>query len=130
MREYIAATPGGRWGAFIVIMVIIFLLGFFIDVIGILFIMVPIISPLAPALGFDPVWFAILLMLNLQMAYMTPPFATTIFYLRGIAPPELGLTLGDIIRGVFPFVGIIVVGMLLCALFPQMVLWLPARMIP
>ena len=104
-------------------------MGFFIDVIGILFIMVPIISPLAPSLGFDPLWFALMIMVNLQMAFMTPPFAVTIFYLRGIVPPELGVSIGDIIRGVFPFVGLIIIGLGLFAAFPEIILWLPRMMI-
>ncbi|GAI06266.1 unnamed protein product, partial [marine sediment metagenome] len=105
VNEVILGAPGGRWGAFAVVMLIIFVLGFFIDWIGIIFIMVPILAPIAPALGFDPLWFAMMIIINLQMAFMTPPMAAAIFYLRGSAPAELGVTMGDIIRGVFPFVG-------------------------
>ena len=129
VKELILAAPGGRWGAFVMVMFIIFLLGFFIDWIGIIFIMIPILSPIVPELGFDPLWFALMICVNLQMAFMTPPFAPAIFYLRGAASPELGLTMGDIIRGVFPFVGLIIVGLGLCGVFPQLILWLPAQMI-
>ena len=129
IKELILAAPGGRWGAFVMIMFIMFLLGFFIDWIGIVFIMIPILSPIAPELGFDPVWFALMICVNLQMSFMTPPFAPAIFYLRGSAPPELGVTMGDIIRGVFPFVGLIIIGLSLCVAFPQIILWLPAQMI-
>jgi len=125
----IMAAPFGRWGAFIVVMLIMFILGFFIDVIGIIFIIVPIVSPLAPALGFDPLWFALMIMVNLQMAFMTPPFAITIFYLRGIVKPEWGVTMGDIIRGVVPYVLLIMVGLGLFMAFPQLILWLPSMMI-
>jgi len=129
VKELILAAPGGRWGALAVVMFIMFLLGFFIDWIGIIFIMIPILSPIAPELGFDPVWFALMICVNLQMSFMTPPFAPAIFYLRGSAPAELGVTMGDIIRGVFPFVGLIVIGLGLCVAFPQIILWLPAQMI-
>jgi len=125
----ILGTPGGRWGAFAVVMFIIFLLGFFIDWIGILFIIIPIISPLAPVLGFDPLWFAMMICVNLQMSFMTPPFAPGIFFLRGAASPELGVTMADIIRGVIPFVILVMVGLGLCVAFPQIILWLPAQMI-
>ena len=111
------------------VMFIIFLLGFFVDWIGIVFIMVPIVAPLAPALGFDPLWFGMMICVNFQMAFMTPPFAPAIFYLRGAADPELGISMGDIIRGVLPFVGLIILCLLLCTLFPQIILWLPAQMI-
>jgi len=129
VEHFILAAPGGRWGAFAMIMFIVFILGFFIDIIGILFIMVPILSPLAPALGFDPLWFGMMICVNLQMAFMTPPFAVAIFYLRGSAPPELGVTTGDIIRGVIPFVGLIIIGLSLCVAFPEIILWLPSIMI-
>ena len=97
--------------------------------IGIIFIMVPILAPIAPALGFDPLWFGMMIIINLQMSFMTPPFASAIFYLRGSAAPELGVTMGDIIRGVFPFVGLIIIGLGLCIAFPQLILWLPHQMI-
>lgn len=127
--EFIMAAPFGRWGAFAMVMLVMFVLGFFIDVIGIIFIMVPIVSPLASTLGFDPIWFALMIMINLQMAFMTPPFAVTLFYLRGVVKPEWGLTMGDIAWGVVPFVLLIIVGLVLCAVFPDLILWLPGKMI-
>jgi tripartite ATP-independent transporter DctM subunit len=129
IEELILATPGGRWGAFFIVMVIIFLLGFFIDWIGILFIIVPIISPLAPALGFNPLWFAMMICVNLQTSFMTPPFAVGIFFLRGSADPKLGITMADIIRGVIPFIILILVALGLCVAFPEIILWLPEKMI-
>jgi tripartite ATP-independent transporter DctM subunit len=125
----ILAVPGGKWGAFAIVMFALFLLGFFIDWLGILFIMVPIISPLVPTLGFDELWFAMMICVNLQMSFMTPPMAHAIFYLRGSVDPSLGVTMGDIIRGVVPFVFLIMVGMGLCVAFPQLILWLPGQMI-
>ena len=129
VENLILATPGGRWGAFAVVMFIIFILGFFIDWIGILFIIIPIVSPLAPLLGFDPLWFAMMICVNLQMAFMTPPLASGLFFLRGAADPSLGITMGDIIRGAFPFVGLIMICLLICTFFPQTILWLPSMMI-
>jgi len=129
IKETIMAAPGGRWGGFAMIMFIVFLLGFFIDWIGIVFIMVPIVAPIAPALGFDPLWFGMMLVVNLQMSFMTPPFASAIFYLRGSADPALGVTMADIIKGVWPFVICIIIGLGLCVIFPQLILWLPGKMI-
>jgi len=129
IEEFILGAPGGRWGGFFAIMFIVFLLGFFIDWIGIVFIMVPIVAPIAPALGFDALWFGMMLVINLQMSFMTPPFASAIFYLRGSADPSLGITMGHIINGVWPFVICIIIGLVLCTVFPQLILWLPSMMI-
>ena len=123
------AAPFGNWGAFALIMFIIFILGMLIDWIGIVFIMVPLVAPLAPTLGFDSLWFGMMIVVNLQMSFMTPPMAYAIFYLKGIAKPEWQITTGHIIRGVIPFVGLILVGLGLCIAFPQIILWLPHQMI-
>ena len=125
----ILSAPGGRWGAFIAVMLVMFILGMFIDWLGILFIVVPIIAPVAPALGFDPVWFGIMICVNLQMAFNTPPLAQAIFFVKGSAAPELGIELIDIIKGVLPFIFLIMLGLVIFAVFPQMILWLPSIMI-
>jgi len=125
----VMSAPGGRWGAFAAIMLIVFLLGMFIEWIGIVFIIVPIFTPLVAALGFDPLWFGMMVCINLQMAFMTPPLAMSIFVCKGTAAPELGVTMGDIIRGVYPFVALVMVGLGLCIAFPQLILWLPSKMI-
>jgi len=129
VSNMLLAAPGGRWGVFALIMFIIFIMGMFIDWIGILFIMVPLITPIGDVLGFDPLWFAMMVCVNLQMSFMTPPFAYSIFYLKGIAKPEWELDTAHIIRGVIPFVVLIMVGLGLCVLFPQLILWLPQLMI-
>lgn len=129
VTDLVLATPGGRWGAFAAIMFIIFVLGMFIDWLGILFIMVPIVTPIGAALEFDPLWFALMICVNLQMSFLTPPFAYAIFYLKGISQPEWGITTAHIIRGVIPFVILIMVGLGLFVAFPQLLLWLPAQMI-
>ncbi len=129
VTDLIMGMPGGRWGAFAVIMFIIFMLGFFIDWIGILFIMVPIITPVFEVLGFDPVWAAIMVCVNLQTSFMTPPFAMGIYICKGAADPSLNVTVAHIIRGVIPYVIMIVIVLGLLAAFPQLITWLPAQMI-
>jgi tripartite ATP-independent transporter DctM subunit len=129
VEELILSMPGGKWGAFGIIMFIIFMLGFFIDWIGILFIIIPIISPLVEPLGFHPLWFAMMVCVNLQTSFMTPPFAPGIFFLRGTASPDLGLSMADIIRGVLPFIALVVIGVILIIVFPEIILWLPDKMI-
>ena len=119
-------APFGKWGVLVLMMIIIFILGMFIDWIGIVLIIVPLFTPVAATLGFDAIWFALLVMVNLQMSYLTPPFAYAIFYLRGIAPPEV--TIAHIYRGVIPFVLLQWTGLILCIFFPQIILWLPNLM--
>ena len=129
VQDLVLAAPGGVWGAFAAVMFMYFILGFFIEWLGIFFIMVPITAPLAPILGFDPIWFGMMICINLQMSFLTPPYAFAIFVLRGVAPPELGVTSAEIIRGVIPYVFLIMVCLGLCIAFPQIILWLPAQMI-
>ncbi|MBU2535737.1 MAG: TRAP transporter large permease subunit [Chloroflexi bacterium] len=129
VKDLVLASPGGRWGAFAVIMFIVFILGMFIDWIGIIFIMIPIITPIGDALGFNSLWFAMMIIVNLQMSFMTPPLAYAIFYVRGAADPGLGITTADIIRGVIPFVALIAIGLGLFIIFPDIILWLPSMMI-
>lgn len=129
VEEAILAIPGGRWGAFIGIMLVIFVLGKFIDWIGILFLTVPIIAPIVADMGFDPLWFGIMVCVNLQTSLLTPPFSYAIFYLRAMAAPELGVTTGDIMRGIVPYVVLIFIALGLFIAFPQLILWLPGMMI-
>lgn len=129
VERMILFAPGGVWGPFAIIMLLVFILGFLIDWLGILFIMIPLITPIAAKLGFDSLWFAMMVCLNLQTSFMTPPFAYAIFYLRGIALPEWGMTVGIIIRGIIPFVILILVGLWLCIAFPEIITGLPGMMI-
>jgi len=129
VADFILSVPGGKWMSFFVIMAIVFMLGMFIEWIGIVFIVVPIFSPIIVSLGFDPLWAGMMVCINLQMAFQTPPMAMSIFVLKGTAPPELGVTIGDIIKGVIPFVLIIMVVLTLCSIFPGIITWLPAKMI-
>ncbi len=129
VTNLIMAVPGGKWGAFFMVMLIVFILGMFIEWIGIVFIIVPVFSPILKKLGFDPLWAAMMICINLQMAFQTPPMAMSIFVCRGTAPPELGVNMHDIIKGVIPFIIIIMICLILCVLFPQIITWLPAKMI-
>jgi len=129
VNDLILATPGGKWGAFAMVMFMVFILGMFIDFLGIILIIVPIINPIIPVLGFDPLWFGIMICVNLQMSFMTPPFAPGLFIAYGTIPKEWNVTMGDIIRGAIPFVIMIIVGIALCVIFPQIILWLPSMMI-
>jgi tripartite ATP-independent transporter DctM subunit len=129
VTNLIIGMPYGKWGAFIFIQFVIFILGFLIDWIGIIFIVIPIITPMVPRLGFDPLWFAIMTCVNFQTSFMTPPMAFAIFFLKGAADPKLGITTMDIIRGVAPFVICILIGLALCICFPEIITWLPSKMI-
>jgi tripartite ATP-independent transporter DctM subunit len=129
IEEFLLAAPGGVWGSFALVMFLCFILGMFIDWIGIVFIMVPIITPIAVAAGFDPLWFGMMICINLQMSFLTPPFAYAIFFVKAAAPPELGIETHHIIKGVIPFITMIVIGLALCIAFPQIITWLPNQMI-
>lgn len=111
--------PGGKIGLLIVANLAIFLLGFFIDFFEIAFILVPLLMPAALALGIDPVWFGVMIGVNLQTSFLTPPFGFAIFYLRGVAPPEVKTS--DIYRGVIPFICLQLLVLLLVILFPELV---------
>lgn len=122
--DLMANLPGGAWGFLIVSMLIVFFLGFFIDFFEICFIVIPLFVPVAQALGFDLIWFGVLLGANLQTSFLTPPFGFALFYLRGVAPP--GVTTTDIYRGVIPFIAIQLMVVIILIFFPQLVLYLPA----
>ena len=123
IERTLLALPFGPIGVLIVIMFIVFILGFFIDWIAILLILIPTLAPIIPILGYDPLWFALVFAVCLQTSFLTPPFAVAIFYLRGVAPPEVKIT--DIFKGVIPYVFLQLTGLGLCIAFPQIILWLP-----
>jgi tripartite ATP-independent transporter DctM subunit len=125
VRAILEALPGGVVGAVIVVMLVMFLLGFVLDFIEITFVVVPIVGPVLLAMGLDPVWLGIMIAINLQTSFLTPPFGFALFYLRGVAPPAV--TTGQIYRGAVPFVGIQVFALLLLAMFPDLVTWLPGK---
>ena len=123
ITRLLLGLPFGPYGVLAVIMFIIFLMGFLIDWIAILLIFIPILAPIIPTLGFDPLWFALVFAVNLQTSFLTPPFAVSIYYLKGVAPPEVQLT--EIFKGVIPFVALQLIGLALVIIFPQIILWLP-----
>jgi tripartite ATP-independent transporter DctM subunit len=129
VSNLILSVPGGKWGSFAIVMLIVFLLGMFIEWIGIVFIIVPIFSPILLKLGFNPLWAGMMVCINLQMAFQTPPMAMSIFVLKGTASPELGITMTHIIKGVIPFIAIIMITLILCSIFPGIITWLPEKMI-
>ena len=126
IREFIVGLHINRWFIMIFIQMILVVLGLFLDEIGIILLCVPIFLPIVTALKFDPVWFGILFLINAQMDYITPPFGYTLFYLKGVAPKNV--TMGDIYRAVIPFVILQAIGLGLCMIFPQIILWLPSLM--
>jgi tripartite ATP-independent transporter DctM subunit len=123
VQAALEAVPGGKWGALAIVMLVMFLLGFFLDFIEITFVVVPIVAPILLMMGIDPVWLGVLMALNLQTSFLTPPFGFALFYLRGVAPPEV--TTGAIYRGALPFVGIQLIVIILVALLPWLATGLP-----
>jgi len=123
VRDLLHDLPGGGVGALISVMLLMFLLGFFLDFIEIVFVVVPIVGPPLIMLGYDPIWLGVMMGVNLQTSFLTPPFGFALFYLRGVAPPEVST--GDIYRGIVPFVALQLLGLLLIGLFPELATWLP-----
>ena len=121
IEDLLTNLPGGVVGLLIVANLTIFVLGFFIDFFEIAFIILPLLVPAATILGVDLVWFGVMIGMNLQTSFLTPPFGFALFYLRGVAPPEL--TTAQIYKGAVPFIGIQLFGLLLIILFPELVLW-------
>lgn len=120
------SMPGGVFMAVFIVMLVMFLLGFILDFIEITFVIVPIVGPVLLAMGLDPVWLGIMIAINLQTSFLTPPFGFALFYLRGVAPPEVATS--DIYRGVIPFVAIQLLVLCLLAAWPQLATWLPAQL--
>lgn len=123
IKGMLMSLPFGKWFVMFVMMFILFILGFFISWQGLLYVVVPIFLPVAANLGFNPLWFGILICLNLQMSFLTPPFAYAIFFVKGASPPEISTW--DIYRGVTPFVILQAVAVFICIVFPEIILWLP-----
>jgi tripartite ATP-independent transporter DctM subunit len=127
MKQMLLALPFGRWGILFVIQIIILFLGMVLDVIGITVLTAPIFVPVIKALGFDPLWFGIIFAMNLQIAYLSPPFGYSMFYMKAVTPPDVSMT--DLYRSVVPFIALQLVGMAVVMTFPEIALWLPTQMI-
>lgn len=133
VQDSLAATGLGPWGILILMQVLLVVLGMFLDWVGILLLCVPIFVPIIKALGAQAfgldspddlvLWFGVLHLVNMQMSFLSPPFGYALFYLRGVAPPEIPM--GDIFKSALPFLALQIVGLTLCMLFPQIITWLP-----
>lgn len=127
LKDLVAGLPIGKWGILVVVNLIWIVLGCIIDWIGILLLTAPIFVPVLVSLGFDPIWIGVMFCMNMQISYISPPFGPAAFYLKGAAPP--GITMGDIFRSVWPFIGIQALALLMLAAFPEIALWLPRTML-
>ncbi|MCB2192342.1 MAG: TRAP transporter large permease subunit [Deltaproteobacteria bacterium] len=126
VTNVLANLPGGRWAVFIVLQAIYFILGTFLDPTGIVMLCTPVFVPVIVKLGFDPIWFGITFIINMEMAYLTPPFGFNLFYLRSIVPE--GITMAHIYKSVLPFIALQMLCLILVSVFPQIILWLPNMM--
>jgi TRAP-type mannitol/chloroaromatic compound transport system permease large subunit len=126
VHEFLKMLPGGKYGALLAIMGVIFLMGFFLDFVEITIIVIPIVGPIILAMGVDPVWFGVMIAVNLQTSFLTPPFGFSLFYLRGVAPPSVGTL--DIYRGIIPFVVLQLLGLAAVMAFPALATWLPEQL--
>lgn len=123
IESLMLGLPGGPYGILIIMMVIVFFLGMLLDPVGIMLITLPVFLPIVNSLGFDPIWFGILFVINMEIGYMTPPFGFNLFYLKGIVPPDI--TMKDIYRSVIPFVIVNIIGMGIIMAFPEIATFLP-----
>lgn len=126
VAEAMAGLPGGKWGFLLISMLLIFLLGFFLDFLQICFIVIPILAPIASQFGIDLLWFAVLVAINLQTSFLTPPFGFSLFYLKAVAPA--GVRIQDIYAGIIPFVILQILTMAALIAAPGLVTWLPDLM--
>ena len=124
VQSLLGNLPGGEVGALLIVMLVLFLLGFILDFIEITYVVIPIVGPVLLAMGIDPVWLGVMIAINLQTSFLTPPFGFSLFYLRGVAPPEIETS--SIYKGVIPFIIIQLLMLGLLALWPDLATWLPA----
>ncbi|MCI5208120.1 MAG: TRAP transporter large permease subunit, partial [Candidatus Electrothrix sp. ATG2] len=118
VEKFMLSLPGEKWGFLLISMTVIMFLGFFIDFIEISYIVVPILLPAAETVGINPMWFALLIAMNLQTSFLTPPFGFSLFYLKGVCPPEVRTL--DIYKGVLPFIFLQVIVLVTIMLFPHL----------
>ncbi|MDD3993014.1 MAG: TRAP transporter large permease subunit [Desulfobacteraceae bacterium] len=123
LKEMLGQVGGGTWGVIALVMGILFVLGCFLDFIEITFIVIPMLAPVIAHLGIDPLWFSVLVCLNLQTSFLTPPFGFALFYMKGVCPEEV--TTMEMYRGIIPFVAIQGIALVIITIFPELVTWLP-----
>lgn len=128
IEQLLTGAPGGAFGAIMAVMVVMFVLGFFMDTLEIILIVVPLTAPAILGMGVDAVWLGVMIGMNLQTAFLTPPVGFALFYMRGVAPPSI--TTMDIYRGIIPFVGLQVMGIAVLWLVPGLATWLPSTLFP
>jgi TRAP-type mannitol/chloroaromatic compound transport system permease large subunit len=139
VAESILGTGLAPYGILLLMMVVLFVLGMFLDWVGILLLTVPIFLPIMKSLQFNgllglpgvpaesvPLWYGVIFMVNMQMAFLSPPFGYSLFYLKSVAPPQISMAM--IFRAAVPFIGLQILGLTLCILFPQIILWLPGQL--
>jgi tripartite ATP-independent transporter DctM subunit len=126
MEHLLLSIPGGRYAILFTMQIVFFILGCILDPAGIIMICTPVFVPVIKALGFDPLWFGVLFIMNMEMGYLTPPFGFNLFYMKAIAPP--GVTMTDIYRSIVPFVALQGIGLIIVIIFPEIALWLPKQM--
>ncbi len=126
MEHLLLSIPGGRYAILFTMQLVFFILGCFLDPAGIIMICIPVFVPVIKSLGFDPLWFGVLFIMNMEMGYLTPPFGFNLFYMKAIVPPTI--TMQDIYRSIVPFVILQAIGLIIVILFPQIALWLPQQM--
>lgn len=127
VKNSLLQLPGGRWGPIIAMQCILLLLGCFIDPTGILMVCTPIFVPIVKSLGFSPVWFGVLFVVNMEMAFLTPPVGSNLFYMKGVAPKDI--TMAQIYRSVVPYVAMQLMALLAVMLWPGLITWLPDKMV-
>ena len=123
MERLLLSIPGGRWAILATIQLVFLILGCILDPAGIIMICTPVFVPVIKALGFDPLWFGVLFIMNMEMGYLTPPFGFNLFYMKAIAPP--GVTMADIYRSVIPMVALQALALVIVIIFPEIALWFP-----
>ena len=123
IQDMMNLVPGGRWGSLVFMLAVLFILGMVLDPVGIMLITLPVFLPVVQSYGFDPIWFGILFIIMMEVGYMTPPFGFNLFYLKGVAPPDV--TMGDIYASVTPYVNVTLIGVLLIILIPEIATYLP-----
>jgi len=123
IEHFLVNLPGGDVGAFVTVMLVMFLMGFFLDFIEIIFIMVPLVGPPLIGMGFDPIWLGVMIAVNLQTSFLTPPFGFSLFYLRGVVSDEVKTN--DIYLGVLPFIALQLLALFIFWTFPDIISWLP-----
>ncbi|MBO1926566.1 TRAP transporter large permease subunit [Thiomicrorhabdus sp. 6S2-11] len=124
MHDLLSDLPGGVFTAMLIVMALMFILGFFLDFIEITYVVVPVVAPILLMMGVDPIWLGIMIAINLQTAFLTPPFGFALFYLRGVAPPDLKTA--DLYKGTIPFIFIQLSVLVILAIWPELVTWLPS----